>query len=402
MALRPFETPIMHEPQRTLEELLALLTGTLKTPREWAPVLQLASDTLTIGTLAFNVLHSVLEPQLPAEVRALLVDVLARTTARNERLLGQLSEILTDLNAVGVEPIVMRGMASVLESGPDGGRLMSDIDLLVPGASRKTASEILHARAYQIFQGFHGPPFAVTFGRACDVGMVDLHTNIQPFALRVDYERLAPLCRSVKTDSGAVLLPNPTCALLLYVLHDQLHDGDYWRGLIDARHFADIPRLVEVGVDWHTFDGFFPRGCARNALHVQLRSAKSLLKTNIPEEYCGGLLARLQVWRRRLQLRWPALRSAFTLLSIAIDPPRDSSSTFNISSTRSLRRRSSRVFGAVNAGKVLVRNPRFLAAGRARGVRNLDHNLAGCAGSSPSGAVAAKQMIPRRCGHGPK
>jgi hypothetical protein len=135
---------------------------------------------------------------------------------------------------------------------------------------------------------------------------------------------------------------------------------------------------------------------------VQLRSAKSLLKTNIPEEYCGGLLARLQVWRRRLQLRWPALRSAFTLLSIAIDPPRDSSSTFNISSTRSLRRRSSRVFGAVNAGKVLVRNPRFLAAGRAHGVRNLDHNLAGCAGSSPSGAVAAKQMIPRRCGHGPK
>jgi hypothetical protein len=116
---------------------------------------------------------------------------------------------------------------------------------------------------------------------------------------------------------------------------------------------------VELGVDWHTLDGFFPQGCARNALHVQLRSAKSLLKTNIPEEYCGGLLARLQVWRRRLQLRWPALRSAFTLLSIAIDPPRDSSSTFNISSTRSLRRRSSRVFGAVNAGKVLVRNPRF-------------------------------------------
>ena len=80
--------------------------------------------------------------------------------------------------------------------------------------------------------------------------MVDLHTNIQPYALNVDFARIAPLCRRTKIDGGMLFLPDPTATLLLYILHDQLHDGDYWRGLIDARHLLDVPRLLSAGVNW--------------------------------------------------------------------------------------------------------------------------------------------------------
>ncbi len=344
--------------ESTFEELLDALTGHLRKPRDWQALLQLASETLTIGTLASVVLGSTLESDLPPNVRPLLVDVLQRATARNERLLAQFCELLPQLNAAGVRPIVMRGLASLLASGTGTGRLMSDLDVLVPGQSRECATEVLTGMGYQIYQGFHGPPHAITMGRAWDVGMVDLHTNIQPYILEVHYERVAPLCAPLETPAGTVLLPNPTCALLLYVLHDQLHDGDYWRGLIDARHFVDIPRLVNEGVDWSALEAFFPKGSARNALHVQLNSARSLLGVDIPQRYCGGTLAQLQVSRRRLQLRFPSLMRLFTILSIAIDPPQGwrGRKQRKGSASRVLRTKSARALGPVNPGKVVLRS----------------------------------------------
>jgi hypothetical protein len=329
------------------------LTGTIPPVKDWTPVLQLASDTLTIGTLASRVLGSDLQAGLPEDVRNFLADVLTRAKERNRRLLAQLGELLPALNAAGVEPIVMRGMATFLQ-GRDEGRLMSDIDLCVPASSRDVSVQVMRSAGYEIFQGVHGPPFAVVLGRTQDVGMIDLHTEIQPYNLHVNYERLTPLCRRVQLDGGWVLAPTPTCSLLLYILHDQLHDGDYWRGLIDARHLADIPSLVGEGIDWATLQSFFPPPAARNALAVQLRTAKSLTGIDVPKAYCGGAWASMQLKRRQLQLRFPMLRPALTLLTVALDPPKNwvNSSKRKRPLRRKISSKLQRTMGPVSAGKI--------------------------------------------------
>jgi hypothetical protein len=262
--------------------------------------------------------------------------------------------VLPALNAVGVQPVVMRGMASVLENGCDTGRLLSDIDLLIPGDRRQESIDALRSIGYEIFQGFHGPPFSIVLGRSQDVGMVDLHTELQPYSMQVSFDRLAPLCRPAALEAGNALLPSPTCALIMFILHDQLHDADYWRGLIDVRHLVDTRRMVEGGVDWGALEAFFPSGAARNAMHVYLRTAKALLEIDIPEKYCGGAWPRLQFQRRMLQLEAPALRSFLTFLTAMVDRPLPSAKTYRPrrSARRTLQFKLGRALRPVNPGKI--------------------------------------------------
>jgi hypothetical protein len=344
----------MRRPKSALRSLLANLNGAYEAPTDWAPLLQLATDSLTIGSLSHRVLQSAPPEAIPDEVTDLLKDVLGRTKKRNQRLKRQFLELLPALNAIGVQPIVMRGMASLLPNKRDTGRILSDIDLLVPAERREEVIAVLRSLGYQIFQGFHGPPFSVVLGRSRDVGMVDLHTDIQPYVLEVDYHRLAPLCRKSSLSAGELLLPSPTCALLLLILHDQLHDADYWRGLIDVRHLVETPGFVNSGVDWETLESFFPLGAARNAMHVHLRTAKTLLGVDIPEEQCGEGWARLQLNRRLIQLRAPVLMRLLTFLTALIDPPLKPAKTHKPrrSVAKRLEFKVGRALRPVNAGKV--------------------------------------------------
>lgn len=343
----------MSSSPEVLTELLAILTGTLDRPGDWQPLLQLASETLTIGSLAATALNSPVANNLPGPAKDLLTEVLQRCTERNKRLRSQFEELLSALNKAGIEPIVMRGMAALLERPAETGRLLSDVDVLIPRNHRDQAVKACLELGYEIFQGFHGPPHAVTLGRSADVGMIDLHTDIQPYSLAVDYDRVASLCSRTQDAVGSYLLPEPTCTLLFYILHDQLHDGDYWRGLIDARHLVEMPRLVSSGIDWDLLASFFPRGSPRNAMHVHLRTATALMYLPIPAEHCCGFWAAVQVRRRKFQMRVPRSMPLLTILSLVVDPPQSSpAASRQRSKRRTMRSKLESAFRPVNAGKV--------------------------------------------------
>jgi hypothetical protein len=315
----------MRKRAQVLEDLLECLAGSARTPRDWQAVVQLASETLTIGTLADVILSSRGALEVPVEIRELLIDVRDRARERNQRLTAQLSELLPALNAAGVEPIVMRGMARLIGGGREQARLISDIDLLVPAGRLRECTQALGELEYQVFKGIEGDPAPTVLCRSRDVGMIDLHTQVQPSYLLLGYERVARQCERTQAGQGYVLLPSPACQLMLTIVHDQLHDGDYWRGLIDVRHLIDARHLASEGMDWNLLAGFFPGGSPLRALQVQLRTARSLVKVPVPEELCGRNWARLQLLRRKLQTDFQFLRPLLTLLTIALDPPPRSS-----------------------------------------------------------------------------
>ncbi len=320
----------MRKPAQVLEDLLECLAGSARAPQDWRAVVQLASETLTIGTLADLILSSG-SPNVPIEIRELLTDVRDRARGRNQRLTAQLSEMLPALNAAGVEPIVMRGMARLLAgSGQEQSRLISDIDLLIPEERLGESMQALGELEYQVFKGVDGDPAPTVLCRTRDVGMIDLHTQVQPSYLLLGYELIARQCERRHVGQGYVLLPSPACQLLLTIVHDQLHDGDYWRGLIDVRHLIDARDLISEGMDWNLLAGFFPGGSPLRALQVQLRTARSLVKVPVPEGLCGGSWARFQLLRRKLQTDFQFLRPLLTLLTIALDPPPRSSSSEDI------------------------------------------------------------------------
>lgn len=289
-------------------------------PRDWAPLIQLASETLTVGTLADRVLASDLEADLAVEVKELFIDVLRRVQKRNERIKDQLGELLPALNAVGVRPILMRGIARVISSAHERSRLLSDIDLLIPAERRTDCAEALGTLGYEPLAGVDEQPLPLVLGRSSDVGSVDVHTILQPFHLQLNFDRIAPFCNDISVEAGTALMPDATCQLLFCVVHDQLHDGDYWRGLIDVRHMIDTAHVAKH-VDWDRLASFFSNRFAANALNLHLRTAKSIFKVDIPERHCGGAWAELQLRRRYLQAEFPFLMQFLTLVSIAVEPP---------------------------------------------------------------------------------
>jgi hypothetical protein len=183
--------------------------------------------------------------------------------------------------------------------------------------------------------------------------MIDLHTAVGREYLELGFDRISPHCRRVELAGGNALLPSPTCQLMLNIVHDQFNDADYWRGLIDVRHLMDLPPLASEGLDWNALANFFPPGCCRNALHVQLLTARSLLGVEVPEEHCGGTWARLQLARRRLQARRVFLMPLLTLLTAVIDPaPKSRAATHVASRWRRLGRTLKRYLRPMNSGKL--------------------------------------------------
>jgi putative nucleotidyltransferase-like protein len=311
----------MQKRAQVIEDLLECLAGSARTPQDWRAVVGLAGETLTIGTLSEIILSKPGAVVVPVEIHELLMTVRDRARERNERLTAQLSEMLPSLNALGIEPVVMRGMARLISTPHSSARLISDIDLLIPAERLRECMQALTELEYQVVKGGELNPAAIVFCRSRDVGMIDLHTQVQPFYLQLGYGSIARLCERTGVGTGYVLLPSPTCQLLLTIVHDQLHDGDYWRGLVDLRHLVDTKDLVAEGIDWTVLGGFFPSGSPARALQVYLRTARSLIKIAAPENLCGGIWARLQLLRRKLQTRVESLRPALTLLTIAVDPP---------------------------------------------------------------------------------
>jgi hypothetical protein len=103
---------------------------------------------------------------------------------------------------------------------------------------------------------------------------------------------------------------------------------------------------------------FFAKGTPRRAFEVQMRTARSLLRVDIPDRYCGRAWSRLQVLRRRLQIRLPFVRPVFTLATMALDPPRESADRGDPASAdrkgmlRRLRRRLDRYLWRSQPGKL--------------------------------------------------
>jgi hypothetical protein len=311
----------MADRQRVLGELLGWLSGEGRQPSDWKALVGLACDTLTVGSLADAVLSSGDRVDVPADVAALLGDVRERARRRNALLRIQFLEALPKLNSAGVEPIPMRGLALLLDSEAEEARLLSDIDLLIPAERAHDCLRALAELGYQLVKGDPDGPLPLVLGRSSDVGTIDLHIMLQPLYMQLDYHRTAPDCRPAQLDAGRLLRPSPTCQMMFIVVHDQLHDADYWRGLIDVRHLVDMARLVAEGVDWDRLEAFFPAGSPRNALDVQLRSARKLLNLPIPLRHCGGAWAELHLARRRFQARHPGTMGLLTLLSMAADRP---------------------------------------------------------------------------------
>lgn len=314
--LMPSRVPIV--------QLMACLDGRPPADIDWAEIIAMANRTLTTGTLAQRQRING-SMAIPEDVTSFLAAIRARACERDRRMRDQLAEAVTCLNRVGITPMLLKGSAILATPGIDArGRLLSDLDLMVPPSALACAGEALGTIGYVRQTETSDPTVAHIFARSRDAGTIDLHYRLKTQRPRFDFARLTSYSAPVGVGSGEALLPSPTAQALLLVLHDQLKDRDYWRGLIDLRHVLDILALSRTpeGIDWDLLDSWFPERQPRSALRTQLVTIEALLGIGVPPRLIKGWWPRMQHRRRMVQADWPVLGPIFTSLTLALDPPR--------------------------------------------------------------------------------
>ena len=304
-----------------LRALCRCLNGEIPHNPNWVAIVSLANRTLTTPSLANRLLG---DDRLPADLAKFLQAIKARSLLRNQAMFAQLTEAVDALASRGVKPILVRGASFIALGGKAyDNRVFGDLDLLVPVERADEAFESLEAIGYRRF----GPSASRRDGqklcRETDAGGIDLRCMLRLPQPGLNFADLVPECREITMGNGSVWLPSPTIQALAFIMHDQLQEKDYWRGLIDLRHLYDLKLVLETqgGMEWGKLIGLFPAGHARRALHTQLLTLDELFDVPIPLASRRSMAARIQLSRRLVQMRFKWLAPFCTLLMVLVDPP---------------------------------------------------------------------------------
>lgn len=305
---------------KALSDFCQCLKGDVPPLIDWEAVLGLANRTLVTPALAQALASNA---KVPPEVAGLLQVIAERTATRNGLMHAQLAEAVAACNAAGIQPILLKGAALLARRGPDcADRLLTDLDLMVREEEGAQAIAALESIGYRRFSSTHEDGQGVNLGRERDAGGLDLHYRLKRVGRERDAAWLAASCCPFAIGEGRAAMPSPAALAALFVLHDQLQEGDYWRGRIDLRHLVDLAAIArdEGGIDGAALAALFPEARARRALAVQLDTLAEWLGVRIASDRRGWRVP-FQDWRRREQLRRPGTETAFTLASWLIDPP---------------------------------------------------------------------------------
>lgn len=337
------------EPHITLlGALLAPSLGPAETMRlreavsgiDWRPVLALASAHLVTPAVCAALAAKGLSRSVEGEVGAYLEAVLELNAARNRRMLAQLEEAVSALNALDVRPVLLKGMAHLrlgLYDDP-AARMISDIDLLVPEPRLKEAVRALHRLGYleatrDNSGGYHHhhPPLA----RGSDPALIELHRKVvEPrWARALPAEEVIAAASPATIGSGEALAPAPMHLMLHNVVHGQLTSGRYFSAELSLRDALDlvlIQRRWPEAIDWPALVEHLRAHRGEGALAFHVGEACRLLHAPVPDGLPATAGARFARWRFRRHLQgrqiWlqrlaRGLAYEWTALQILLDNP---------------------------------------------------------------------------------
>jgi hypothetical protein len=270
-----------------LQQLAMCLQGRLPAAPDWMSILDLANRSLMTAQLCAAISSADRANAIPEDVSKFLKEVRARNRMRNQRLMAQLCDALRALNGAGIQPVLLKG-AAIWASMPHAqfDRILTDIDLLVRPDQVDRAISALEQAGFPVAARYPGHDVHVVaeLGRPTDVGFIDLHQRPPGppgLAQIADLERH---CTPVTFERFVAQRPESAVQIFFLVLHDQFHDGDYWRGGVDVRHVMDIALLstMSPAVDWKLLERLCGTQLVRNALETQLIAAQRLAGAVIP------------------------------------------------------------------------------------------------------------------------
>ncbi|MEX2216149.1 MAG: nucleotidyltransferase family protein [Phycisphaeraceae bacterium] len=264
---------------------------------EAGTLLRLAHQTRVMAKLAQRAQDAGIDDQLNAQVRDHLIA--ARVVAAQHRRIvrWEADRILHAMQGCDFPIVFLKGAAYVLADLPAGrGRLISDVDIMVPKVHLETAEQRLKDAGWEAFkldeydqryyrQWMHElPPMAHRIRR----NVLDLHHTILPETGRLHPDAAKLLAASRLIPS----LSHPSAKLLApadMILHSAAHlfqDGELAGGLRDLLDLDDLLRHFGAHEPdfWNTLVSRGIEMDLRRPLFYALRFSHHMLETPVPQD----------------------------------------------------------------------------------------------------------------------
>jgi hypothetical protein len=247
----------MAEYHRTLERLATVLRGEPRGITDWIPVLALANEFLLAPSLWSVLRTSGYASAVPPEVGHYLQTLHALNGERNAVIRNQILELVAALNAADIVPTLLKGALTLIDGpyGDPAARMMRDIDLLVPAASRRDSIAVLERLGYRLARGYGETHHAYgDFAREGDPAAVDLHTELVDPHYILSASEVRDRGMLWKADGRQLIVPCATDRVLHNFLHAQIHHlGHYYRGELQVGQlyeFAALAAHFGPAIDW--------------------------------------------------------------------------------------------------------------------------------------------------------
>jgi len=291
-------------------------------PREWDGLLRLARRCALLARLGAQIEQAGCMDRLPGRVRDHLLAMAAVAEHHQRSVRWEVNRLRHALRDVEVKIVLLKGAAYVMAGLPVArGRLVSDVDILVPRATLAAVERALLGHGWEpLAEDEYDDYYYRTWMhelpplRHRDRGAaIDVHHTILPLTGRLhpDPRLLLDSARPIAGTDLTMLAPED---MVLHAAAHAFQDGDLAAGLRDLtdldlllRHFAE----AESGF-WERLVPRAERLQLGRPLYYALRYARRLWRTPVPERAVAAL--------RRARPAWPLGRLMDALVARALVP----------------------------------------------------------------------------------
>lgn len=286
---------------------------------DWRILLDLAHAQKIAPALWVALRNRKMVEYLPAEARERLFKTYLLNTLKNKGLREQAIKAVRQINAIGIEPILLKGGISLFVKTFDdpGSRVMVDLDILVPKASAEACWNALLDMGYlpiadnpHFHVNYHNHHHLRPLYRPGEQGVIELHRDALPnSAARIlPTQRIWDQAEPVVDESGIALrVPSPAHRILHNLLHSDLINQTYARGLIALRslhELATMQALYGERLDWASVRDQMDRGGQAKIFRASLYLTHRYFGSPLPDRLHLTLGALAHHLRIRLQVRW--------------------------------------------------------------------------------------------------
>ena len=281
---------------------------------DWSLLLRLADQEHVTGAFAVALRRRNLFDGLPREAQQALRRRYFMGQEINTRIKSEAEEVVGLLNSVGCTPMILKGGLFLFETPSDGigGRVLRDLDMVVPLADLEACVDIMQAAGYEPKDAeerwtYHYRPLHHK------ERMVPVELHIQAGEQRhfINAEEAWAHAVPVDVDGLKMVALSPEHRVMHNVFNSEIQDTGFLLGEVCLRQLIDLAAICvrhEETLDWHSIDRHLKEQGMSRAFRARLLLVRKLLGAPVPEELdTNTLSARFHLNHCLIQQKSPRL-----------------------------------------------------------------------------------------------